>query len=277
VEAFVRDTRPGAYDAQVDRLLGSPHYGERMAVPWLDLVRFADSTGLHGDQLLNNFPYRDYVIDSFNRNKPFDQFTIEQIAGDLLPQATVEQQIATGFNRLNMVTREGGAQVKEYLAKYASDRVRTVSTAWLGSTLACAECHDHKYDPFTIRDFYSFAAYFADVKQWGVYRHFVYTPEPELSVHTDDYPFPEIEVVPASARPGCRRRSRPMRRRAPCCPPPVEPPVKTWAGRCRPCCRLILKVGSRSSGRIDSGGGGRRFAADGSVRLQSRGLRGSPV
>ncbi len=195
VEAFVRDTRPGAYDAQVDRLLGSPHYGERMAVPWLDLVRFADSTGLHGDQLLNNFPYRDYVIDSFNRNKPFDQFTIEQIAGDLLPQATVEQQIATGFNRLNMVTREGGAQVKEYLAKYASDRVRTVSTAWLGSTLACAECHDHKYDPFTIRDFYSFAAYFADVKQWGVYRHFVYTPEPELSVHTDDYPFPpEIEV-----------------------------------------------------------------------------------
>jgi hypothetical protein len=195
VEAFVRDTRPGAYEAQVDRLLGSPHYGERMAVPWLDLVRFADSTGLHGDQLLNNFPYRDYVIDSFNRNKPFDQFTIEQIAGDLLPQASVEQQVATGFNRLNMVTREGGAQVKEYLAKYASDRVRTVSTAWLGSTLACAECHDHKYDPFTIRDFYSFAAYFADVKQWGVYRHFVYTPEPELAVHTDDYPFPpEIEV-----------------------------------------------------------------------------------
>ncbi|MFO1449819.1 MAG: PSD1 and planctomycete cytochrome C domain-containing protein [Opitutaceae bacterium] len=195
VTAFVADSRPGAYEAQVDRLLASPRYGERMAVPWLDLVRFADSTGLHGDQLLNNFPYRDYVIDAFNRNKPFDQFTLEQIAGDLLPQATIEQQVATGFNRLNMVTREGGAQVKEYLAKYASDRVRTVSTAWLGSTLACAECHDHKYDPFTIRDFYSFAAYFSDVKQWGVYRHFVYTPEPELAVHTDDYPFPpEIEV-----------------------------------------------------------------------------------
>jgi len=195
IEAFVADSRPDAYQAAVDRLLASPHYGERMALPWLDLVRFADSTGLHGDQRLNNFPYRDYVVDSFNRNKPFDQFTIEQIAGDLLPNATVEQQVASGFNRLNMVTREGGAQVQEYLAKYASDRVRTVSTAWLGSTLACAECHDHKYDPFTTRDFYSFAAYFADVKQWGVYRNFIYTPEPELAVHTDDYPFPpEIEV-----------------------------------------------------------------------------------
>lgn len=195
IAEFLADQSPDAYDRVVDRLLASPHYGERMAVPWLDLVRFADSTGLHGDQLFNNFPYRDYVVNAFNRNKPFDQFTIEQIAGDLLPEATTEQKVASGFNRLNMVTREGGAQVGEYLAKYAGDRVRTVSTAWLGSTLACAECHDHKYDPFTIRDFYSFAAYFADVKQWGVYRHFVYTPEPELGVHTDDYPFPpEIQV-----------------------------------------------------------------------------------
>ena len=197
-DAFAAASHPDAYRQLVDRLLASPHYGERMAVPWLDLVRFADSTGLHGDQLLNNFPYRDYVVDAFNRNKPFDQFTLEQIAGDLLPDATVEQRVASGFNRLNMVTREGGAQVGEYLAKYAADRVRTVSTAWLGSTLACAECHDHKYDPFSIRDFYAFAAYFADVKQWGVYRHFIYTPEPELATHTDDYPFPpEIEVESA--------------------------------------------------------------------------------
>ena len=195
-DAFAGDTRPGAYREHVERLLASPHYGERMAVAWLDLVRFADSTGLHGDQLLNNFPYRDYVIGAFNRNLPFDRFTTEQLAGDLLPGATDEQRVASGFNRLNMVTREGGAQTGEYLAKYAADRVRTVATTWLGSTLACAECHDHKYDPFTIRDFYAFAAYFADVKQWGVYRHFVYTPEPELAVHTDDYPFPpEIEVT----------------------------------------------------------------------------------
>jgi hypothetical protein len=194
-EAFAGDPRPAAYREHVERLLASPRYGERMAVAWLDLVRFADSTGLHGDQLLNNFPYRDYVIGAFNRNLPFDRFTTEQLAGDLLPGATDEQRVASGFNRLNMVTREGGAQTGEYLAKYAADRVRTVSTAWLGSTLACAECHDHKYDPFTLKDFYAFAAYFADVKQWGVYRHFVYTPEPELAVHTDDYPFPpEIEV-----------------------------------------------------------------------------------
>ena len=131
VEAFLKDWSPKAYERQVDRLLKSPHFGERMAVPWLDLVRFSDTVGYHGDQNVNVFPYRDYVIDSFNRNKPFDQFTIEQLAADLLPHPTTEQLVATGFNRLNMVTREGGAQPKEYLAKYAADRVRTVSTTWL--------------------------------------------------------------------------------------------------------------------------------------------------
>ncbi len=147
-----------------------------MAVAWLDLARFADTVGFHGDQLYNNFPYRDYVINAFNRNEPFDQFTREQIAGDLLPGATVDQRVASGFNRLNMVTREGGAQPKEYLAKYAADRVRTVATTWLGSTMGCCECHDHKYDPFKSRDFYAMGAYFADIKQWGVYENYTYTP-----------------------------------------------------------------------------------------------------
>jgi hypothetical protein len=166
-----------------------------MAVPWLDLVRFADTVGFHGDQRQNIFPYRDYVINSFNRNKPFDQFIVEQIAGDLLPNATEEQRIATGYNRLNMMTREGGAQPKEYLAKYAADRVRTVSTTFLGSTLACAECHDHKFDPFSTKDFYAMAAYFADIKQWGVYSDYKYTPEPELKGFNNDYPFPpELDV-----------------------------------------------------------------------------------
>ena len=190
VEAFVKDRSSKAYAKQVERLLASPHYGERMAVPWLDAVRFADTVGYHGDQDQNIFPYRDYVIESFNQNKPFDQFTLEQIAGDLLPNDTVEQKIATGFNRLNMVTREGGAQPKEYLAKYQADRVRTVSTAWLGSTLACAECHDHKYDPFSAKDFYSLAAFFGDVKQWGVYQDYAYTPTPELAGWSNDHPFP---------------------------------------------------------------------------------------
>lgn len=195
LRVFLNDTAPRAYEKQVRRLLDSPHYGERMAVPWLDLVRFADTVGYHGDQNQRIFPYRDYVIDAFNHNKPFDQFTLEQLAGDLLPNPTTDQLVATGFNRLNMMTREGGAQPKEYLARYAADRVRTVGMAWLGSTLGCCECHDHKYDPFTMRDFYSLGAFFADLKQWGVYQDYGYTPNPELRGWSNDHPFPpEIEA-----------------------------------------------------------------------------------
>jgi hypothetical protein len=197
VRAFEQDADPRAYERLVDRLLESPHYGERMAVAWLDLARFSDTVGYHGDQQQRIFPYRDYVIDSFNSNKPFDQFTAEQLAGDLMRQPTSEQLVATGFNRLNMMTREGGAQPGEYLAKYASDRVRTVSTTWLGSTMGCAECHDHKYDPFTQRDFYSLAAFFADVKQWGVYQDYDYTPNPELRGWSNDHPFPPELKVPS--------------------------------------------------------------------------------
>jgi hypothetical protein len=195
VQVFVTDDSPNSYERQVERLLASPHFGERMAVPWLDVVRFADTVGYHGDQNMNIFPYRDYVIDAFNQNKPFDQFTVEQLAGDLLPSPTTESRIATGFNRLNMVTREGGAQPKEYLAKYAADRVRTVSMAWLGSTMGCAECHDHKYDPFTSKDFYQMEAFFADIRQWGVYAYYGYTPNPDLKGIGNDDPFPpEMEV-----------------------------------------------------------------------------------
>jgi hypothetical protein len=140
-----------------------------MAIPWLDVARFADTVGDHGDQNVNVSPYRDYVIGAFNANRAFAAFTEEQLAGDLLPDPTSEQLEATGFNRLNMVTREGGAQPKEYLAKYAADRVRTLGAAWLGLTTGCAECHDHKYDPLTTRDFYGLAAYFADIREWGLY------------------------------------------------------------------------------------------------------------
>jgi hypothetical protein len=195
-EAFVSDNEPDAYGRLVDRLLASPHFGERMAVEWLDLARFADTVGYHGDQLYNNFPYRDWVINAYNSNMPFDEFTREQLAGDLLPNATAEDRVASGFNRLNMVTREGGAQPMEYLDKYAADRVRTVSTTWLGSTMACCECHDHKFDPFKTKDFYSMEAYFADIKQWGVYNDYTYTPEPDLKGFNNDSPFPpEIQVL----------------------------------------------------------------------------------
>ncbi|HRJ07192.1 MAG TPA: PSD1 and planctomycete cytochrome C domain-containing protein [Prosthecobacter sp.] len=198
VERFEKDfaqSPDDAVNALVTRLFKSPHFGERWAVWWLDVARYADTVGFHGDQNQRVFPYRDYVIRSFNVNKRFNQFTLEQLAGDLLPRPTTEQLVATGFNRLNMMTREGGAQPKEYLAKYQADRVRTVGGAWLGATLGCAECHDHKFDPFTMRDFYSLSAYFADIKQFGVYASYGYTPVEELKGWSNDHPFPpEIEV-----------------------------------------------------------------------------------
>ncbi|WP_009962108.1 PSD1 and planctomycete cytochrome C domain-containing protein [Verrucomicrobium spinosum] len=210
LEAFVKDAAPDAYAREVERLLRSPHYGERMAVWWLDVARFTDTVGYHGDQNQRIFPYRDYVIDAFNQNKRFDQFTIEQLAGDLLPEPTKEQLVATGFNRLNMVTREGGAQPKEYLSKYGAERVRTVGGAWMGATLGCSECHDHKFDPFTAKDFYAMQAFFADVKQWGVYSDYGYSPNPELKGWNNEYPFPpEIEVT----SPYLKQRSESLRKR----------------------------------------------------------------
>jgi len=171
VDAFVGDTSPRAYESLVDRLLSSPHYGERMAIYWLDLVRYADSVGYHKDSHRNVWLYRDYVVRAFNDNKPFDRFTLEQVAGDLLTGTKYEQyewKVASGFNRMNQTTSEGGAQAGEYLVKYSADRVRNTAAIFLGSTMGCAECHDHKFDPFTTRDFYSFAAFFADLQERGV-------------------------------------------------------------------------------------------------------------
>jgi hypothetical protein len=170
VDAFAADPSPAAYEKMVDRLLALPQYGERMAMDWLDAARYADSCGYHSDNERTVWPYRDYVIGAFNANKPFDRFTIEQLAGDLLPGAGDEQRIASGYNRLLQTTEEGGAQAKEYTAKFAADRARNTATAWLGSTLGCAQCHDHKYDPFTSKDFYSFEAFFADVREAAVGR-----------------------------------------------------------------------------------------------------------
>ena len=195
VVAFEKDPAPDACEKQVARLLASPHFGERMAVWWLDIARFADTVGFHGDQNQRIFPYRDYVIGAFNRNLPFDQFTVEQLAGDLLPNPTPEQRVATGYNRLNMMTREGGAQPAEYLAKYGAERVRAVAAAWFGSTFGCAECHDHKFDPIKTADFYALQAFFADVKQWGVYAYYSSAQSAELAGWSNDHPFPpEIEV-----------------------------------------------------------------------------------
>ncbi|MEX1039640.1 MAG: PSD1 and planctomycete cytochrome C domain-containing protein [Pirellulaceae bacterium] len=188
VDDFLQDDSPTAYEKVVDRLLSSDRYGERMAVYWLDLVRFADTVGYHGDQEHNITPYRDYVLDALNDNLPFDQFTREQLAGDLLPESTIDQKIATGYNRMLQTTHEGGLQEKEYLAIYAADRVRNLSSVWMGATVGCAQCHTHKFDPYTIKDFYAMAVFFADVDEAQHFRlgsNALPTKRPpEIPVHT---------------------------------------------------------------------------------------------
>ncbi len=168
VDSFMADHSPDAYEKRVDQLLGSPHYGERMAMQWLDLARYADTHGYHIDSLREMWPWRDWVINAFNRNMPFDEFTIEQLAGDLLPGATVEQKIASGFNRNNMINFEGGAIPEEYHVEYVVDRASTTATTWLGLTMGCARCHDHKYDPIKQKDFYRFFAFFNTVPERGL-------------------------------------------------------------------------------------------------------------
>ncbi|MBL9118030.1 MAG: DUF1553 domain-containing protein [Verrucomicrobiaceae bacterium] len=165
VREFEKDSSPDAFSKLVDRVLKNPHYGERMAISWLDQVRFADTIGYHSDNPHNVWPYRDYVIKSFNTNKRFDRFTIEQIAGDLMPDANQETRVGSAFNRLLLTTEEGGAQAKDYEQRMLTDRVRAVGNAWMGQTTGCSQCHDHKFDPITMRDFYSMGAFFADIKE----------------------------------------------------------------------------------------------------------------
>jgi len=168
VDSFLSDSSPDAYDKQVDRLLRSSRYGERMAMQWLDLSRYADTHGYHIDSHRDMWHWRDWVIDAFNRNRPFDQFTTEQLAGDLLPNATPEQKLATGFSRNHMINFEGGAIPEEYQTEYVVDRVETTSAVWMAMTMGCARCHDHKYDPIRQKDFYRFFAFFNTIPEKGL-------------------------------------------------------------------------------------------------------------
>ena len=168
VDSFLADHSSDAYEKRVDQLLNSPHYGERMTMQWLDLARYSDTHGYHIDSLREMWPWRDWVINAFNLNMPFNEFTIEQLAGDLLPNATVEQKIASGFNRNNMINFEGGAIPEEYHVEYVVDRASTTATTWLGMTMGCDRCHDHKYDPIKQKDFYRFFAFFNTVPERGL-------------------------------------------------------------------------------------------------------------
>ncbi|MDP4775171.1 MAG: PSD1 and planctomycete cytochrome C domain-containing protein [Opitutales bacterium] len=165
--AFLADKSPDAYERAVDRLLASPHYGERMAMWWLDAARYADTDGFQSDATRNNWPWRDWVVDAFNRNTPYDRFTLEQFAGDLLPDATAEQKLATCFHRNHMTNGEGGRDPEESRVDYVLDRVNTMGTTWLGLTLGCAQCHTHKFDPVTIHDYYSLTAFFNSIDEDG--------------------------------------------------------------------------------------------------------------
>ncbi|MEX2577444.1 MAG: DUF1553 domain-containing protein [Verrucomicrobiales bacterium] len=186
VDAFLSDGDESAWETVVDRLMKSPHYGERMALPWLDAARYADTGGYQGDVRKTQWPWRDWVIEAFNRNLPFDRFTVEQLAGDLLPDATEDQRLATAFNRNHRINDEGGIIPEEFLVEYVADRVETTATVWMGLTVGCARCHDHKYDPVTQRDFYELYAFFHNIPEKG--KDGDTAPEPSMPVYTGGTP-----------------------------------------------------------------------------------------
>lgn len=186
LDAFLADKSPDAYEKFVDRLLASPRYGERMAAQWLDFARYADSNGFQADGSRQMWHWRDWVIDAFNRNQPFDEFTIDQLAGDLLPHATPNQIIATGFNRNNRLNGEGGRIVEEWFAETVIDRIETTGQTWLGLTLGCCRCHDHKFDPVTQKEFYQFYAFFNSCNESGVLESDGMNTKPVLPLPTPE-------------------------------------------------------------------------------------------
>ena len=193
INQFLSDDSPTAYEHLVDRLLAKRQYGEHMARFWLDVARYGDTHGLHLDNFRQMWPYRDWVIQAFNQNMPFDQFTIEQLAGDLLPKPTLDQKIATGFNRCNVTTSEGGSIAEEYYVRYAIDRASTTATVWMGLTMGCAVCHNHKFDPITQKEFYQFYAYFNNITEQAMDGNAQSVP-PVVKVPTSDQ-IEELEQV----------------------------------------------------------------------------------
>ena len=184
---FLADSSADAYLHVVERLLDSPGYGERMAAHWMDVARYADTFGYQNDLEMQVWPWRDWVIEAFNQNMPYDQFLIEQIAGDRLPNATQKQNLATTFNRLHRQTNEGGSVAEEFRIAGVADRTTTAATAFLGLTMECCRCHDHKFDPISQKDFYQLSAYFADIDEFGLYAHFTRAvPSPSLPLYTPE-------------------------------------------------------------------------------------------
>ena len=187
LDAFLNDKSPDAYEKAVDRLMASPAYGEHMASMWLDIARYADTHGYQDDRPRTMWPWRDWVIRAFNENQPYDEFITWQIAGDLLPDATYEQRLATGFNRNHAITQEGGVVPAEYITEYVADRTNTTATAFLGMTMECARCHDHKYDPIFQQDYYSMFAFFNGIDEKAPISYFDLSPQPSMRMEDEDY------------------------------------------------------------------------------------------
>ncbi len=207
VEAFANDKSPKAYEKVVDRLLASPHYGEHRARYWLDAARYADSQGLHIDNYREMWPYREWVIRAFNNNMPFDEFTIEQLAGDLLPNATLNQKIASGFHRCNVTTNEGGSIPAEVEAMYAKDRADTTGIVWLGLTVGCATCHNHKFDPIAQKEYYSLTAFFRNTTQLALDGNIPDTPPTVVVPRQEDWKrWTDLSVERANLRAAIAKR-----------------------------------------------------------------------
>jgi hypothetical protein len=206
VDAFLADQSPGAYETLVDRLLASPRYGERMAYRWMEAARYGDTNGYQTDGTREMWRWRDWVIDAYNRNMPYDRFTVEQLAGDLLPNATLDQKIAAGFNRNHRTTGEGGIIPEEYRVEYVADRAQTTATVWMGLTLGCARCHDHKYDPISQTDFYRLFAFFNQIPNE---RGFVWNYGPEAPFVKAPLPDQQKHLTELDAQLEARRKSLP--------------------------------------------------------------------
>ena len=223
VDAFLADKSPQAYDKVVDRLLNSPRYGEHMAKYWLDAARYADSHGYHIDSERSMWKWRDWVINAFNDNMPYDQFTVDQLAGDLLPEATLDQKVASGYVRCNMSTGEGGAITEEYQAKYTFDRVETTSTIWMGLTMTCARCHTHKYDPITHKEYYSLYSFFNNLNE-SVMDGNKPNPDPFIKLPSPEQSAREAEVKKLIAE-GKKKIEAPM--------PELDKAQKEWEAKWR--------------------------------------------
>jgi hypothetical protein len=247
LDAFLADDSPQAYERVVDRLLASPSYGERMALDWLDAARYADTNGYYTDVERQAWPWRDWVIAAFNANKPFDEFTIEQLAGDLLPEATVQQKVATGFNRNHMVTNESGVDDEEYRVGYVVDRVDTTTTVWMGLTVGCARCHDHKYDPISQREYYQLFAYFNNIQENGLVKDPT-NPPPVMGLPT---PEQERQLAKlADERKVCEAKLRGIR-------PPLSKQLADWEPSALSALSATATEGMRAHFALNGDGGDR--------------------